>query len=1238
MPDTPSSRFDELLADACHEPTLLIPGARLAGGRFVVRALLGTGGMGAVYRATDTRREQDVAVKVLARVEADGIYRLKQEFRSLCSLDHPNVVGLHELHCDGGTWFFTMDLVAGAPLCGGRWRLPELRGAFRQLADAIHAIHRHGKLHRDLKPSNVMVTPHGRVVLLDFGLASDLHLGGTGQTLTDDGFVGTPTYMAPEQASGRAVPETDWYGFGTMLYEVLFGAPPFPQTGLDALLRKREVPAALPPHPSGDVPEELGALCLRLLDRDATRRPGYPEIVAALGTPPLAYPADEAPLQDPFVGREPELAELERALIETDRGQSAVVTVSGGPGIGKTRLVGHFLEGVRARQDGVVLAGQCPKWEHVPFRACDSLVDDLSRYLRALPAERAAALLPRAPHAMVRLFPVLGRLPVVRAIPSRRALPQELSEIRRLGLAALRELVGNIAAQERLVVFVDDMQWSDVDGARLLASLVSHAGPPDPPAMLLIVAHRTQDDGDAPGLAAFRERLAESTDLHLRSQPLGELREPEARGLAERLLAGKREHLAARIASEAGGTPLYIRQLVRHVMESGAEAAPLDLDGLLGSRLASLPPRERGALAAICLSERPVSLDLLARVTGETDPEPAVRSLVSAQLARLAAGPDDPVAAFHERVREVMVQTLDERERRTLHGRFVEALEHHSELDLVALTRHLLGSGRRQEAAASAVRAAACATEELAFEQAVAMYELGLTAGDWRADERIDLVVRLAEALVLDRRSGEAGTRFLQAAGLEADKARRRTLRLRAVEQFLAGGWLPEGIGILREILAELGLDYDVICGADLRELRGRLARRGLGFTPRSEAEIAPEVLARLEVLHVAGSGLAWIDPHSVHFRFLLAEEALEAGDPVRVAIGLRTVARLDASVDPERDEVYRVVQRLCEENPGSQADLIRQGQESGLALVKGVPWDQLEAGRRSEELLLGQRTPHARAVAVARYHQAIGLYLLGETQELRLRCQGWLDDAEERKDLFLVSWLNATLAAHQVARDRTDMAREMCQRAQQFWESLPEQGAFLLRMCCSDVLNACDVYDGHRAAFERLQADMAWFDGSPLARLPFMLCFYHWMRARAALAAAQQERPGSARCEELLREVEASSAIASRPRSPEGRELELPHYRILSHLLDAGTAALRGEHRAALDHLSRGLDQMGATGAYALRSAHARRARGLLLGGAEGQALIERAEADLGHLGVERPARHARAVLPGFPVPDHLD
>jgi hypothetical protein len=211
------------------------PGCPVRLGGYEILNELGRGGMGVVYKARDLARGGFVALKTLPGADAAALYRFKNEFRSLAGLAHENLVTLYELAADGPVWFFTMEQVEGTdfltyvrgdatpgqPPAG----MGRVRSAFRQLVAALEALHRAGKLHRDLKPSNVLVTPAGRVVVLDFGLAAELGPGGQHESGV---VIGTPAYMAPEQAAGGPVSAAaDWYSVGVMLYLVLTGQLPY---------------------------------------------------------------------------------------------------------------------------------------------------------------------------------------------------------------------------------------------------------------------------------------------------------------------------------------------------------------------------------------------------------------------------------------------------------------------------------------------------------------------------------------------------------------------------------------------------------------------------------------------------------------------------------------------------------------------------------------------------------------------------------------------------------------------------------------------------------------------------------------------------------------------------------------------------------------------------------------------------------------------------------------------------
>jgi hypothetical protein len=374
-----------------HTPPELTVGSELFGGRFVINGLMGEGGMGIVYEAHDRERAEPVAIKTLLRASPKKIYRLKNEFRALAGVVHPNLVRLHELFVDDDRWYFSMELVEGRPF--HRYVRPDgvldearLRAALPQLRDAIIAIHAAGKLHRDLKPSNVLVTAEGRVVVLDFGLVLDPRPSRDRDT-HEEGYVeGTPAYMAPEQAAALPMSEaSDYYAMGVMLFEALTGELPFDGHGNEVLRDKNEHPA---PRASsrGEVPADLDALCAELLARAPALRPGAGALEARLGASPApdgttrvrSIPTELAGL----IGRERELGELrEAAFAARDGARPVVVLLSGESGIGKSALAGAFFDELAARHGAVVLAGRCYEREAVPYKAFDAVIDALSRHL-----------------------------------------------------------------------------------------------------------------------------------------------------------------------------------------------------------------------------------------------------------------------------------------------------------------------------------------------------------------------------------------------------------------------------------------------------------------------------------------------------------------------------------------------------------------------------------------------------------------------------------------------------------------------------------------------------------------------------------------------------------------------------------------------------------------------------------------------------------------------------------------
>ncbi len=688
-----SDPFDALLKRAAQltplprgETPRLLPGVEIWNGRFQVLRRIGAGGMGVVHEAIDRVRGERVALKTLSQLDANGIYRLKHEFRALAEVVHPNLVHLHDLFAGDDLWMFTMELVAGAPL--DRWVRPlgtldelRLRRALAQIVAGVSMIHAAGKLHRDLKPSNVLVTPEQRVVILDFGLVADPEPGGAGQTLDDDRGSGTPAYMAPEQAAGEAATAaSDWYAVGVMLFEALTGALPF-SGGAQTLMQRKQ--AELAPRPSElarNVPEDLDALCAALLVRDPALRADGTTIAALLlddaalqpdGGASAPHSAPRKPNALDLIGRDTELASLREAFKLASAGRAAVISVTGESGAGKSSLVTAFLDELRASEQAVILDGRCYEREFVPYKAFDRVVDALTRYLRQLRDVDAASLMPRDIGALARIFPVLDRVEVVAALPARPSADQQ--ELRRRAFDAFAELLGRLRDRHMLVVHIDDAHWIDDDSIRLLEHLVSR---PEPvPAMIIVSQRRAIGDGllDRLMRAAHAGRSLLFRDLAL--QPLSR---EATRELARRRLSDVPdcERLAEAVAAESQGSPFFAIELSRHALESKTpeeRMASVSLEQALRARTQQLGGSAREVLELLAVAARPTPLDVLALASGsgagKTDasdtgqaaqatepPQRTLDALRSAQLVRDAGA--GTYECYHDRVRVALIEDV----------------------------------------------------------------------------------------------------------------------------------------------------------------------------------------------------------------------------------------------------------------------------------------------------------------------------------------------------------------------------------------------------------------------------------------------------------------------------------------------------------------------------------------------------------------------------------------------------
>jgi serine/threonine protein kinase len=1226
-----------------------------------------------VYRAHDRQLLRWVALKVLREQDAAAVIRFKREFRALADLVHPNLARLLELFVEDERVFFTMELVKGRPLVdfvrapspassghattGPVWA--QLVDVFLQLAEGVAALHVEGLLHRDLKPSNVLVTEEGRVVILDFGLVADAPGSDRGPSApgTRRQLCGTPAYMAPEQfMSPESTEASDWYSVGVMLYEALSGELPFGGDLVKMITAKTELP---PPQPAdavtGTAPD-LSRLCLDLLHPNPLRRPAGDAIIGVLrGTArgPSSRPARVAQprTRSVFVGRERHLAALNAAFERVTTGELAVVCVRGGSGLGKTALVHQFLRGVAGPV--CLFTGRCHEREALGYKALDGVVDGLSQFLKDLPTDECARLIPDRLDELVKLFPALTSISAVSDSLRRRGEPIErrsadldeadTGEQRRRAFEALRELLARLSRQRRVILFIDDLQWGDHDSAALLRHVLR---PPDAPALLLIAACR-QDDRIAPAFGTLLDALRISERLQeLIVDPLGF---DETRALATRLLGVAHQAIDS-VSREAAGVPLFVDALVEQIREhaspeaaeqraplrdqptgppAGAGEHDLRLQTVLLNRVDGLPDEARRLLEVVALAGKPLRRPVAEQASGigRGDEGASEQLLRVRHLLRL--GTDGAsLEPYHDRIRDTVTSALPAKDLPDLHRRIAQALMDGGQPDPEDMALHLGAAGDRERAADFAIAAAEKWTAALAFDRAAASYRMAADLKGPDHGEAGALMLKTAESFSAAGRGAPAGDAYLTA----ADKMPSLQLELtcKGGEQLLRSGDMERGRAVMTRLLRRLGWRIPrTSLGALVAMIarRAQLALRGLRVNP----EWAPRAgsrqnLIRMDASWALASSAMMVDTlratyYQTHHLLL----ALKEGEPFRLgrALGLEAIqASLKGGRSPERAD--RILALLTQVTHNARHPVMNGLAPLAECIVAANRGQWLEARARSLraiQILGAHGAGVAWELSTARSFLLGALGSMGEFREYAACFPAFLDDSRTRGDLYAEAILVLSSGSYilGLTKDAPEEAEHVVNTALARLSGrgfqLPKVWGLFARvdiaLYAGDVEKAWQI---HREAWPRVSRSL-------LLHVQTIRLYMRHQRARAALALASRVREGPRR-RGLIRLALAQARAIDREQAPWA----------------AGLAALTRCGTAYLDNQRAEIPGMLAESVTHLRAAHlsinvaaAQYIQGLQTPGPEGRRLVDEADAWMRSQTIKRPDRVAALVAPGF-------
>jgi tetratricopeptide (TPR) repeat protein len=1002
-----------------------------------------------------------------------------------------------------------------------------------------------------------------------------------------------------------------------MLYEALTGRLPFSGSPFEVLKKKQQMDGPRPSLAASGMPEDLDALCARLLCQAPRRRPSGAEILRTLKV--SSQGAAEVSSATPFVGRVAHLDALAQALDHAQKGQAVVVQVVGESGVGKTTLVREFLRRAReSRVAPVVLSGRCYEHETVPYKGVDGVVDALCVCLRRLENKEVAALMPRRVSLLCQLFPVLLDIEVFAEVPAPLTYELDPQEARLRAFKAFRELLSRLCERHAVIIHIDDAHWMDADSTALMTEVLR---PPDAPPILFILSARASIERARPGRAGDDWGQQKPP---VRVIPLGPLSSLEAAELARRLMAYRPFKIEPKaIAEEARGHPLFIRELVRHALAGGSGQGPR-LDDVILGRLRGLDPVSRSLLELLAVGSVPAHQELLAFGTGlePRDLESALERLRDDGLVVTAAdAAASGIHLYHERIREVIVRELEPDARRNLHARIARCLEHIGPIDPELVAMHWSESGAPAKAMPHIQRAAEKAAAAFAFERAARLYATALERhGD--GEPPLELVVGFAEALANAGRGVEAADNYLDAARRTTGLVALGHLR-RAADQLLKTGDIDRGLEIANRVLTSLSTS---VPSTPVRALGSLLCHRALlwarGLAPgvhRGGAENSKHLL-RIDVFWSLGVGLGLVDHvRAADFYARCLWHALREGDTTRVARGMAVLACLRAGESERGLRAAPVMLARASVLAKTSADPVSQ---AWVVFATGIT--ALQAGRFAEALESCERAAQLFRDCVGATWEVAGadaftlwsLAYLGRMAEVGQRVPPLLRETLERGNRFALNNLvSGPMHLLGLAADEPEETRQRCDDAILAWS---QSGFHFQHLCHLFARTQIELYEGKsEEALARLEQSWPAIAKALMLRVQFWRVDLSYLRARAILAAAHDGHI----------DRRHARARVSRLAAVLGNE-GVPWASAFAAAVSAGAASLRGDDGAALSHIASAHELFLQAG-MSLHAAAAAKQWGTMLGGDLGRKLVSEATEIFAVALVKRPDRLTTILVP---------
>jgi serine/threonine-protein kinase len=720
------------------EAAQALPPGALVAERYRVEAILGQGGMGAVYRVLDQRGDRTLALKQLRTGAQTGATaalmasQFEREYHTLCQLAHPSIIEVYDYGIDGPTAFYTMELLDGQDL-RERGQLPwrDACAVLRDVASSLAIMHSRRLLHRDISARNVRCTTSGKAKLIDFGAMAPMGLV--------KHVVGTAPFVPPEAMQMQMLDgRSDLYALGALAYWVLTGRYAYPARALADLSNLwRNVPAN-PRRYDPQVPEALDQLVMELIELDRNARPvSAAEVmerlsgIAGLELRELPEVSRAYLVAPTLIAREAQLQAVRTRLVSAMQGKGgSSCLIEGAEGTGRSRLLDACV--LEARLLGAAVlradASDADGGEYAVARAlCVRLFEDLPRVAtkcaqpwRSLLGRLLPDLLPATKAddvSVASLPPSLTALPAEMMVGAGHSMmpgalhpsnPAAEAAAAAAALepgsmqAALRDFVLSVARSKHVVIAVDDFDTIDAPSAALLGALANGAKR----RRLTVLASVKSGADPSPALTLLRE-IAHPLLL----QPFN-LQQSESLLRAMFGDAGRLATLNERLFALAGGNPRWTMALCERLVEQGlaryeagswrlpieigADALPDSLAAASASQLSALPGDARALCEGLALCEvSQLPVDRYRLLTDAGDAGRTYAALQALVTAGILLPQGDRYRFAHHGLPAAVRSGIDPARASELHARLARAHEHGD--DPWRVPYHLLMAGREDE-------------------------------------------------------------------------------------------------------------------------------------------------------------------------------------------------------------------------------------------------------------------------------------------------------------------------------------------------------------------------------------------------------------------------------------------------------------------------------------------------------------------------------------------------------------